>query len=49
MADKRYSVDDILNEYPKGGGSGEKADLDELLGNYGEKKQQKTFSTDKVL
>ncbi|MBQ8826093.1 MAG: hypothetical protein IJ007_03245 [Oscillospiraceae bacterium] len=48
MADKRYSIDDILNEYPKGGGSGEKADLNELLDSYSEKNPPKTFSTEKV-
>ena len=48
MADKRYSIDDILNEYPKSGSSGEKADLNELLDSYGEKNPPKSFSTEKV-
>ena len=48
MADKRYSIDDILNEYPKTDGSGSKPDLDELLGSYEDKKQEKGFSTEKV-
>ena len=47
MADKGYSIDDILNEYSGSTGSGKKADLDELLNDYGSKKEG-GFSTDKV-
>ncbi|MBQ2823042.1 MAG: hypothetical protein IJF18_00505 [Oscillospiraceae bacterium] len=47
MADKGYSIDDILNEYSGSTGSGSKADLDELLNDYGSKKSG-GFSTDKV-
>ncbi len=47
MADKGYSIDDILNEYSGGGKSSDtKADLDELLDSYGS--NSKSFSTDKV-
>jgi hypothetical protein len=48
LADTRYSIDDILNEYPKTDSSGTKPDLDELLGSYEEKKPDKSFSTEKV-
>lgn len=48
MADKRYSIDDILNEYSKTDDSGSKPDLDELLGSYNEKEPEKSFSTERV-
>lgn len=48
MAEKRYSIDDILSEYPKSGSGGAKADLDSLLDSYGEKNPPKSFSTEKV-
>lgn len=42
MADKRYSLDDILNEYPKtgpGSSSGKKIDLDDLLNSFDSSKK----------
>ena len=47
MADGKYSLDDILNEYSADGGSGNDIDIDDIIGSY-DKPAEKDDTAEKV-